>query len=309
MKRQLDDCAERLHRKVGKRLSRKADRRAKGDEAEQADEPLAQTAKSPLPREESKLSDWTPEEDELIMCETNSVPSTNWKTVCKRMNRKFKGKHRTARDCQQRWAVLVPSKERRQWTTQSDLLLILAYYRAHGDWSHISGLFPAEAGLRPRLLAILLDTAKRAKEERYEDLARLSPLGKLQLLVCIELMMEKETWTPEVMEAMQQEQIEEEHCAELLRALGVFLMPKAVWNKSVLDQYVANATEKLQNLIYAFDQNKEGMDDIMHVRPASPEAPSNEINGVQYYLVPIPSMGPEYFMLALCYVRPPPPQL
>ncbi len=314
MKRQLEDRTGKLHREVGKRLLRKANKPVTPEELVSSDEALVQTEKCEDlgVHEEAKTSDWAPEEDQLILKEADNGTSANWKSICKKLNRSFKAKHRTALDCKLRWDALTSSSPlQSHWTQQNDLLLLLAYYRAPGDWAAIAPLFEPHTDLRARVSSFLLDTAKRAKEERYEDLAQLTPLCKLQLLVSVDLMMGHGVWTPEVIEVMQQTQIEEEHCVELMKALGKLLRPGAVWDKSTLDGYLASAIEKLQNRINATTQGSDTMDDIMHVRQITAEAPQPEAIGsdprIQYVLVPMQQAAgaaAEYYVVALCYVRP-----
>ena len=310
MKRKLNECSDKSFSKRSRRCGKKSKVFCEAPESETSKEPQdsVKNADESGIQEEEKGHPWTAEEDQLIENEVKKAGTSNWKTICKHLNSKFVGKHRAPEECELRWnKIMSTASHEIPWTEHEELILLLAFFQNPGDWGTIATSLPDTKDVRSHFSKLLLDIAKRAKEQRYNDLETFSQLRKLQTLLCIDLLINSLRNTdpvPEVIEVVQQTQLEEGHCSGLLRELGRVVNPALQWDKETLEQFLDDSIEKLQNAIYASITDVAVPEDIMHVRQDNPSPVQGmPIEGqgqrLMYYWMPASYAGQAYYFLVL----------
>ena len=308
MKRRLGGNSGKVHENFTNAVCKATPKKRNKDGT--SEEPLSAEKKCEdlVVQEEIKDVPWTQEEDAALQNEVAKSGSTNWKYISKRLNCLFKGKKRAATECESRWKQIIPVDL--PWTLHEELVLVLALFKTPGELSSISSIFPEGKNVKGRVVELLTEVAKKAKAGQWQDISSSSPLRVLMLMVSLKLLLDGihgSDQLSEVLEIIHQVQLEENHCIELLVAIGKTIKPEAKWGRESLEDYLEVATEKIQNSIYAVSPGPDGLDDVMHVRPpplvpqpqsfAFPQDPN-----IQYCLVPVSYVGQGYYVLALCYV-------
>ncbi len=320
MKRQLEDnSAGKSVRKLAKPRHKKSTQRPNKDGTCEEPQTTAKKCEEVLIREEAKEELWTPEEDAALVAEVGKCETGNWKLICKHLNQLFKGKKRTATECETRWRHVAPLDS--PWTPHEELVLSLALYKSPGDYASIALIFPLGKNVKAHSIELLTEVARKARTAQYYDIPSASPIHVLQLMISLKLLLDAITEpdpVPEVLEIVQSTQVSAEDCINCVNVVGKSINPKIPqWDKATLEEYLETATEKIENGIVSVNPGQEGLEDIMHIRPPMGTIPQPQSlvlpqdPHIQYCLVPVSYVGQGYYVLALCYVPSagPPPQL
>ncbi len=238
--------------------------------------------------------DWTPEEDQSLIHEVDNLKSSNWRIITKIVNKQFKGKWRTAKDCEQRWKEISHAydhdSEPKPWTEAEDLALLFALYFTPDCWET---LLPARPDLRTHLGDMLLNVAAAAKEG-HSATERKSPTQILRSLVCLQLMMEslegRDTkGFPQAGEAVRAVQLEFKDCFNLLRSLDLPVKITASSDLPRFRRYLGAVMQTLFDKLYTTIGSTKEDDELTHQRQPRPAR-------LRYCWVRLPSVG--YYFLA-----------
>ena len=84
-------------------------------------------------------SQWTDEEDQLLVEKVQEFGTTNWVIIARFLN------GRLGRQCRERWHnVLNPNIVRRDWTPEEDAFIIKMYKEHGSKWAQFSKMKPLE---------------------------------------------------------------------------------------------------------------------------------------------------------------------
>ena len=219
---------------------------------------------------------WTPEEDAYLLSDTCETAKCNWRAVCRHLNKQFKGRKRTSKDCQRRWAVLNRSKPTRTWSVNEELLLACALH-IHGGLKAttdvLKGRSPAD--VQNHFKEQLTLVARIVKGQRLSDYLTASPLQKLQIQAYLCLLVnspdysevEGDVGPPEVIAVTAEEGLSKDECLSFLSGIGLR-------TKAELNQRLDEAILELQNRTLRQDElpDDEGLRDILHSRVETPPA-------------------------------------
>lgn len=221
---------------------------------------------------------WTIEEDEWLIKEVKGLENKNWRIVSKNLKKQFKNKQCTPLQCKQRWNLLESTNT---WTPNEELILMTACFRTNADWSIIEKLFNEYKKPKEHFFKSLLEVAKRAKNEKEFDKGTevFSEVLKefIYLKFLLDALSENKPEFSQFRELIAETHVNKENCYWALTDLGRIINMEANWSIEVLNGFLVNAIEKLQNGMENVDQTPIGFDDIMHSRKIE-ENPENELN-------------------------------
>lgn len=258
--------------------------------------------KKSIRQKKVKRTEWTLEEDELLMQEVNKVKVPNWRVICKNLNKNFDKKLFTGEQCMQRWKILVPDHDMHlQWTSNEELLLLVMTYENSIDWLRISLLFNKPEGIKEYFKNIVLQIANRAKDHDYKDLNKINRLYILQVFAYVRLLLNamsgKKCENPEVLEVIEMTKLEEADCFSLLNEVGKVIKAEGVWNRNRLDLYLENVMEKIRNKMIDLVVPQENIFSQQNQGPIPPVLSP-------FWVGPVNYMGREIYILAASNLQP-----
>jgi len=140
----------------------------------------------------SKNINWTLEEDSFLLKEAELTNFKNWKCIAKRINKHFTNSYKSSNACRKRALFLIKEKSINEpWTSNEDLVMLIAYYQSSGKWSSVCKCLPKrrKIDIKTRLSQILLEVSNKISDKNEQTIDKDSdtPLEKLKIYLCTNL--------------------------------------------------------------------------------------------------------------------------
>jgi len=218
------------------------------------------------------------EQDLFLRNLISKEKSLNWKTVCRRLNKKFPSHKVTAKACESRWNILNSSL-----SINEELVILLTLYR--GKLEMAEELLMTRIDVKDYIVKIigrLLSIVEEMKISR-----QLTVLERLQFFVCIDLALNSEGDCN--FELMRTSGI------DWLEVIQYLTKQKAKMSKESLHEFVQKIISNIEdkvNLLLGSEVNC--FKDIMHERKDNPSQ-ANSNQGLNWA---DPQLGMNFYLLA-----------
>lgn len=235
-----------------------------------------------ITKKKPKSEDWTTEQDDFIKSEMVRLSKRNWKTISKKLSKKFKNSGRSFLDCKSRWEFLTSPQN--TWTQNELLVLLLGYYRFPGNWSYISSLLPNKLSIKTHFVNKARKAARKIKSKTFvlNDCSHFKIIKRLFLLKFIWDEYTNKT-SPDISEIIKTTELKESDCAGLITS-------SKGWTKMELDKYLHNF---YYSIISSTIKNSDNsLNDLIHERKEVLEE-----NNVKYCWIPFNLNGRELYLL------------
>ena len=229
-------------------------------------------------KSETTSESWSIEEDDFIISEMIRLTNLSWKTITKRLNKKFIDSKRSYIDCKNRWKLLTSYKD--IWTHNEQLMLLLAFYNTPHNWSHIASLIPNKPFIKNYFVNEVKNFARKIKNDAI-TLSSCSHFKMIKKLFLLKFIWDEFTNSkcPDIHNVIKATKLKELECEEALIKLKG-------WKKRELDVNLEKFYYSFISSALSYPDNTFG--ELLNVRKEG---------GVKYCWIPFNLNGRELYLL------------